>query len=77
MYGHSCSAANTKRCRRWSAGARWNSPSRYLADIPAQLLNVKSAQVQRSAEESQELRKNFFASMKEMLAGEDQSQPGA
>ncbi len=54
-------------CKQRGKSAAPSAPSRYLADIPPELLNVKAAAVPRSAEESQELRKNFFASMKEML----------
>lgn len=42
-------------------------PSRYLEEIPAELLNVKTADAILSPEESADLRKNFFAQMREML----------
>ncbi len=42
-------------------------PSRYLDDLPAEHLNVKSAEQILSPEESKQLRENFFAEMKEML----------
>ncbi len=42
-------------------------PSRYLDDLPDEHLNVKSAEQILSPEESEELRKNFFKEMKEML----------
>ncbi|HLS33212.1 MAG TPA: ATP-dependent helicase, partial [Brevibacterium sp.] len=45
-------------------------PSRYLDEIPEELLNVKTAESILSPEESEELKKNFFAQMKEMLGGE-------
>ena len=43
-------------------------PSRFLAEIPADLMIKKSAETKLAPEESAELRKNFFANMKEMLA---------
>ena len=43
-------------------------PSRYLKDIPADLLEVKAGETQRAPEESAALRKNFFAQMKELTA---------
>ena len=42
-------------------------PSRYLADIPESLLERKSAGRLLSAEESADLRRDFFANMKAML----------
>jgi superfamily I DNA/RNA helicase len=42
-------------------------PSRYLDDLPEEHINIKSAEQILSPEESQELRKNFFKDMKEML----------
>jgi superfamily I DNA/RNA helicase len=42
-------------------------PSRYLDDLPAEHLNVKSAEQILSPEESEQLRENFFKDMKEML----------
>jgi superfamily I DNA/RNA helicase len=43
-------------------------PSRFLQDIPAELLVKKSAETKLAPEESAELRKNFFADMKAMLS---------
>jgi DNA helicase II / ATP-dependent DNA helicase PcrA len=43
-------------------------PSRFLAEIPAELMIRKSAETKLAPEESAELRKNFFANMKQMLA---------
>jgi superfamily I DNA/RNA helicase len=45
-------------------------PSRYLKDIPPELLEVKGVEPPRAPEESAELRKNFFAQMKGMLSEE-------
>jgi superfamily I DNA/RNA helicase len=42
-------------------------PSRFLAEIPAELMIRKSAETKLAPEESAELRKNFFANMKAML----------
>ncbi|MGQ0562529.1 MAG: ATP-dependent helicase [Gemmatimonadota bacterium] len=42
-------------------------PSRFIAEIPAELLNAKSASAPLAPEESENLRKNFFANMKTML----------
>jgi DNA helicase-2/ATP-dependent DNA helicase PcrA len=42
-------------------------PSRYLKDIPVELLEVRGTQAVRAPEESAALRQNFFAQMKEML----------
>ncbi len=42
-------------------------PSRYLDDLPAEHLNVKTADNILSPQESAELRKNFFTDMKAML----------
>jgi DNA helicase-2/ATP-dependent DNA helicase PcrA len=42
-------------------------PSRYLEDLPAEHLNLKSAEQILTPEESEELRKNFFQDMKELL----------
>ena len=41
--------------------------SRYLDDLPDEHVNVKSAEQILTPEESQELKKNFFRDMKEML----------
>ncbi len=54
-------------CKQRGKNAATSGPSRYLAEIPLALLNVKTAAVVRSAEESQQLRRNFFAQMKDML----------
>ncbi len=43
-------------------------PSRFLEDIPGELLIRKSSETKLAPEESAELRKNFFADMKAMLA---------
>jgi superfamily I DNA/RNA helicase len=43
-------------------------PSRFLQEIPAELLVRKSAETKLAPEESAELRKNFFANMKSLLA---------
>ncbi|HUP88056.1 MAG TPA: UvrD-helicase domain-containing protein [Longimicrobiales bacterium] len=45
-------------------------PSRFIQEIPADLLNVKSSAAPLAPEESENLRKNFFANMKSMLAPE-------
>ncbi len=58
------------RTRRKGGEAIPRQPSRYLADLPKDLLNIKSAEEILSPEESAALRKNFFAQMKAML-GED------
>lgn len=43
-------------------------PSRYLAEIPAELIEVRDTGTSLTPEESTSLRANFFTSMKEMLA---------
>ncbi|MGH7480966.1 MAG: 3'-5' exonuclease, partial [Longimicrobiales bacterium] len=43
-------------------------PSRYLEEIPAELLNVKTADRILSEQESRDLKANFFDRMKTMLA---------
>ncbi len=43
-------------------------PSRFLNEIPAELLLKKTAETRLPPEESAELRKNFFANMKSMFA---------
>lgn len=43
-------------------------PSRFLAEIPAELMIRKTAETKLAPEESVELRKNFFANMKAMLS---------
>jgi superfamily I DNA/RNA helicase len=58
------------RCleRRRGGEAVASLPSRYLEEIPAELLNLKSADAILTPEESEELRENFYRDMKEMLA---------
>jgi DNA helicase II / ATP-dependent DNA helicase PcrA len=56
------------RTRRRGGEAAECLPSRYLEDIPADLLNVKTAETILTPEESTELRQNFFRNIKEMLA---------
>jgi DNA helicase II / ATP-dependent DNA helicase PcrA len=56
------------RTRRRGGEAIESLPSRYLDDIPAELVNVKTAETMLSPEESQELRQNFFRNMKDLLA---------
>jgi superfamily I DNA/RNA helicase len=46
-------------------------PSRYLKDIPADLLEVRGGETPRPPEESASLRKNFFDQMREMTRGTD------
>jgi superfamily I DNA/RNA helicase len=46
-------------------------PSRFLQEIPAELLLKKTAQTKLAPAESAELRKNFFAGMKAMLHEEE------
>jgi len=53
--------------RRRAGGREERLPSRYLAEIPQDLLNVKTASTQLEPEQSQALRQNFFAQMKAML----------
>ena len=55
------------RTRRRAGGREERLPSRYLAEIPQDLLNVKSAAAQLEPEQSAALRQNFFAQMKAML----------
>jgi superfamily I DNA/RNA helicase len=55
--------------RRRNGTAEDVLPSRYLEEIPAALLEVRdSTATSLSAEESTELRQNFFSSMKHLLA---------
>jgi superfamily I DNA/RNA helicase len=55
--------------RRRNGSAGTVLPSRYLEEIPAALLEVRhSGATSLSAEESTELRQNFFANMKDLLA---------
>lgn len=42
-------------------------PSRFISEIPSELLNQRSSAQQLAPEESENLRKNFFADMKAML----------
>ncbi|HEX6559634.1 MAG TPA: ATP-dependent helicase, partial [Longimicrobiales bacterium] len=42
-------------------------PSRFIKEIPAELLNIKTSTQALPAEESEALRKNFFANMKALL----------
>jgi DNA helicase II / ATP-dependent DNA helicase PcrA len=56
------------RTRRRGGEAVESLPSRYLEDIPADLLNRKSAETMLSPQESQELRQSFFRTMKDLLA---------
>ena len=56
------------RARRKSGQLVPRLPSRFLQDIPAELLNVKTAKPVLTPEESAELRRNFFAQMKAMFA---------
>src|SRR5690606_31513123 len=58
------------RARRRNGELVPRLPSRYLDDIPADLLNVRSAGTSLTPEESADLRKNFFAQMKAMLAAD-------
>ena len=55
------------RTRKRAGSSSEVLPSRYLKDIPVELLEVRGTQPERAPEESAELRKNFFAQMKEML----------
>jgi superfamily I DNA/RNA helicase len=57
-------------CRQRKRGGSFSEvlPSRFLQEIPAELLVRKSAETKLAPEESAELRKNFFADMKAMLA---------
>jgi superfamily I DNA/RNA helicase len=54
-------------CRSRGRSPQPTQPSRYLAEIPPDLLNVRTAQEERSPEESATLRRHFFAEMKAML----------
>lgn len=56
------------RQRKRAGGAIDCLPSRYLADIPPDLLNIRGSNVELPPEESKQLRQNFFANMKAMLA---------
>jgi len=58
-------------CRTRRRGSDWfpRQPSRFLKEIPAELLEVKSALADNSLSETdrKELRQNFFSQMREML----------
>jgi DNA helicase-2/ATP-dependent DNA helicase PcrA len=54
--------------RKRAGGNIETLPSRFLQDIPAELLIRKSAETKLAPEESAALRQNFFADMKKMLA---------
>jgi DNA helicase II / ATP-dependent DNA helicase PcrA len=56
-------------CKKRKRGGDYTDvlPSRFINEIPAELLNARSASEQLAPEESENLRKNFFASMKTML----------
>jgi len=55
--------------RRRGGSALTTLPSRYLEEIPAALIEARSTGATTlTAEESTELRKNFFSSMKDLLA---------
>jgi len=56
------------RQRKRAGGAIDCLPSRYLTDIPQDLLNIRGSNVELPPEESKQLRQNFFANMKAMLA---------
>jgi superfamily I DNA/RNA helicase len=56
------------RARRRGGDTVESLPSRYLDDLPEDLLNLKTAETILSPEESQDLRQNFFRNMKELLA---------
>jgi superfamily I DNA/RNA helicase len=54
--------------RRRGGSALTVLPSRYLEEIPAELIEVRATGTTLTPEESTSLRTNFFSSMKEMLA---------
>jgi superfamily I DNA/RNA helicase len=56
------------RSRRRGGAAMTILPSRYLDEIPAELIEVRDTATTLTPEESTSLRTNFFASMKDMLA---------
>jgi DNA helicase II / ATP-dependent DNA helicase PcrA len=56
------------RNRRRGGTAAPVLPSRFLEEIPADLLNLKTAEKILSEAESQELKQNFFQDMKRLLA---------
>ena len=55
------------RMRKRAGGLVDCLPSRYLKEIPDDLLQVKGTEQQLDPEQSAELKKNFFAQMKSML----------
>jgi superfamily I DNA/RNA helicase len=54
--------------RRRGGSAVTTLPSRYLEEIPAELIEVRDTATTLTPEESTSLRTNFFSTMKEMLA---------
>lgn len=56
------------RSRRRAGGAYDVLPSRFIKEIPDELLNAKSAATPLAPEESENLRKNFLANMRAMLS---------
>jgi superfamily I DNA/RNA helicase len=54
--------------RRRGSTALTVLPSRYLAEIPAELIEVRDTGTSLTPDESTSLRANFFSTMKEMLA---------
>jgi superfamily I DNA/RNA helicase len=64
------------RARRKGGSLVPRIPSRYLKDIPKDLLNIKTADAILTPEESADLRKNFFAQIRQMLAGDDPAAQG-
>ena len=58
------------KARRRAGGVIDCLPSRYLKEIPAELLQVLVAAPERAPEESAQIKKNFFAQMKQMLEPE-------
>ncbi|HEX7049167.1 MAG TPA: UvrD-helicase domain-containing protein [Longimicrobiales bacterium] len=59
------------RARRKGGELVPSLPSRFLEEIPAELLNVKTAETLLSPEESADLRENFFDRMRQMLGAPD------
>jgi len=62
-------------CRKRKRGGDYLEvlPSRFIGEIPAELLNARSSVEQLAPEESENLRKNFFANMKAMLEPDQSS----
>jgi superfamily I DNA/RNA helicase len=58
------------KARRRVGGAVECLPSRYLKEIPPELLQVHAAAPERAPEESERIKKNFFDQMKQMLQPE-------